>query len=572
MHLPLRLKPTALALAATAALCAMPTWAATLTADPTATDGFAGDDKCSLREAVMAINAGTATADCANSVADGFGVNDTINLPAGTYTLTTDGVDETYVASGGTVPWVADITSDASRGDLDITKSVKIVGAGSATTTIQWSTEEGQARDRIFHVFAESGTIDVQIQGVKLTNGQTLEEFIEAGPASGFGVEPTSYFLRRAGGAVAVGPAAAVVLVDPNKTGQDNAEGRGGSKRPTEPDEGGATFSLTLTDVIVDSNSAQGDGGGIYTAAAMTATNVVVSNNTSTTNGGGIYNEGNTTIAASTIKGNTAEGGGGFFGTGSNVVNIAGVTFSGNHAVGGGAISGRAGVTMRIVNSTISGNTGSDVGAGVYTNGVAELRFVTIANNLAGADSPTAGSGVNTFPSGSASVTLKNVLLAGNKKGWFEGMDDETIAALPSANCGSTSGTPAIESRGHNLSSDDSCDDIFTVAGDLNNTDPKLGPLDDNGGPTQTHALAADSPALGAGEDEADITTDQRGEPRDSPPDIGAFELPAPTDDADGGGGGGGCTTNPNAQFDGGLLGLLAAAFAGLALRRRRKA
>ncbi|WP_119287828.1 choice-of-anchor Q domain-containing protein [Azohydromonas sediminis] len=571
MHLPLRLKPTALALAAAAALCAMPTWSATLTADPTAADGVPNDDKCSLREAVMAINAGAATADCANSVADNFGVNDTINLPAGTYTLTTGGVDETYESSGGTVPWVATITADASRGDLDITKSVKIVGAGSATTTIQWSTEEGQTRDRIFHVFAETGTIDVQIQGVKLTNGQTLETLIAPGATEG-----TSYYLRRAGGAIAVGAAANVVLFDPSVEGRENSEGRGGSKRPTEPDEGGATFSLTLTDVVVDSNSAQGDGGGIYTAAAMTATNVVVSNNTSTTNGGGIYNEGNTTIAASTIKGNTAEGGGGFFGTGSNVVNIAGVTFSDNHAVGGGAISGRAGVTMRIVNSTISGNTGSDVGAGLYTNGVAELRFVTIANNVSGGEVSSGGaggSGINTFPSRSASVTVKNVLLADNKVGW-DGESELTpdyVASLASKNCGGTGGNVSIESRGHNLSSDTSCADIFTVAGDLNKVDPKLGPLADNGGPTQTHALAADSPALGAGEDEADITVDQRGERRDSPPDIGAFELPAPTDDADGGGGGG-CTTNPNAKFDGGLLGLLAAAFAGLALRRRRKA
>lgn len=466
------------------------------------------------------------------------------------------------------MPYVVDNTPNASDGDLDITKSAKIVGAGSASTITQWSTAEGQIRDRIFHVFAETGTIDVQIQGVKLTNGQTLEEEIAPGAVAG-----TTYYLRRAGGAIEAGPAAAVVLVDPNKTGQENAEGRGGSKRPTEPDEGGATFSLTPTDVIVDSNSAQGDGGGIHTAAAMTATNVVVSNNTSTTNGGGIYNEGNTTIAASTIENNRAEGGVGFFGTGSNVVNIAGVTLSGNSAVGGGAISGRSGVTMRIVNSTLSGNTGTDVGAGLYTNGIAELRFVTIANNLAGADSPTARSGINTFPSGSAGVTLKNVLLAGNKKGWAEDMDDAEIAALPSANCGSTTGTPAIQSRGHNLSSDASCDSFFTVAGDLKSTDPKIGPLAQDGGPTQTHALAADSPALGAGESEADITVDHRGEPRDSPPDIGAFELPAPTDGGDGGGGGGGgCTTNPNAKFDGGLLGLLAAAFAGLALRRRRRA
>ncbi|HDP88787.1 MAG TPA: hypothetical protein ENN42_02350, partial [Thioalkalivibrio sp.] len=75
---------------------------------------------------------------------------------------------------------------------------------------------------------------------------------IKTGPASGSGDLETSYYLRRAGGAIAVGPAATVVLVDPNVEGRENSAGRGGSKRPDEPDEGGATLSLTLGDVVVD--------------------------------------------------------------------------------------------------------------------------------------------------------------------------------------------------------------------------------------------------------------------------------------------------------------------------------
>ncbi len=109
------------------------------------------------------------------------------------------------------------------------------------------------------------------------------------------------------------------------------------------------------------------------------------------------------------------------FMTGSNTVTISGTTLSGNSAVGGGGISGRSGMTLNLVNSTISGNIGADVGAGFYTNGSANLNFVTIANNLAGADSPTAGSGINVFPASTAAnaVTLKNVLLSGNKAaGW----------------------------------------------------------------------------------------------------------------------------------------------------------
>ena len=60
---------------------------------------------------------------------------------------------------------------------------------------------------------------------------------------------------------------------------------------------------------------------------------------------------------------------------------------------------------------------------------------------------------------------------------------------------------------GHNLSSDGSCN--FTAPGSLNNTDPLLGPLQDNGGPNFTHALSPGSPAIDKGKDFGDLTTDQ---------------------------------------------------------------
>jgi hypothetical protein len=555
-----------------AAVGASPVYAATITVDPTAADAaVAGDAKCSLREAVLSVNAGANVGDCVAVVTEAYGTNDTIVLPAGTYTLTLSGVDE--IENAATTPLDVLNTPDATIGDLDVTKSVRIIGAGSLLTTIQWDPAIAAAsRDRIFHVNAATGTVNVVIQGVKLTQGQTTQVDLGAGPASGSGPLPTNYYLRRAGGALAVGPAANVVLVDPNITGQANSQGRGGSKRPTDPDEGGATFNLTLTDVIVDGNNAQGDGGGIYTAAAMTATSTIVRNNTAATNGGGVYNEGNTTIVASTISGNTAEGGGGVFLTGSNTVNIAGATLTANRAVGGGAISGRAGVTINVVNSTLSGNIGSDVGAGFYSNGKAQLNFVTIAKNLAGADSPDAGSGINLFPASSTtnSVTLKNVLLADNKKGWLDGMDAAAIAALLSANCGVTGGGLTVTSSGGNLSSDASCNAWLTAATDKKSVDPKISALADNGGPTQTHALAADSPALSAGAADAAVTVDQRGQPRESPPDIGAFELAnVSATEPVVGGGGGGCTVGGEKPFDPALPAMLAAALAVLGLRRR---
>jgi hypothetical protein len=97
------------------------------------------------------------------------------------------------------------------------------------------------------------------------------------------------------------------------------------------------------------------------------------------------------------------------------------------------------------------------------------------------------------------------------------------LAGNSPSNCSGT-----IADAGHNLSSDNSC--VFTGAGSLNNTDPMLGPLADNGGPTLTLALLPGSPAIDAGDDSAAPPTDQRGvaRPVGAASDIGAYECSAP--------------------------------------------
>jgi predicted outer membrane repeat protein len=556
-----------------AAAGAMPVQAATITVDPIALDEAVDTDaKCSLREAVLSINTGGNTGACVAVVTEAYGTNDTVTLPAGTYNLSVTGFDESW--SGIAPNFTADNVPSAAIGDIDIIKSVRLVGAGADATIIQWGAAIADAdRDRIFHIYTTAvATVNVAIEGVTITGGRTFQDFIAFGAddlASPV-VQATEYYLRRAGGGVAVGAAANVVLIDPALVGDENAAGRGGSQRPGVPGVPGPTFGLTLTGVKVQDNQAQGDGAGIYAGAPMTATNVVVSGNTSTVNGGGIYNEGDTSVTNSTISGNKAEGGGGVFLTGTNTVTVSGTALSGNRAIGGGAVSGRSGVTINMVNSTLSGNLGDDVGAGFYHQGAASLRFVTIANNISGADAPTAGSGINVFPSGAVAVALKNVLLAANKVGW-----DSTVepngpadpAALASANCGYTGSSMAITSSGNNLSSDASCTTL-NLATDKNNVDPKIGALANNGGLTLTHALLADSPALSAGASDAAVTTDQRGQPRESPPDIGAFELDNITESTSSGGGGG-CAVGVDGQVDPVLPALLAAALTFFGWRRR---
>jgi predicted outer membrane repeat protein len=505
------------------------------------------------------------------------------------------GLDETYdPAKPPTVLDAVVNAPDASKGDLDLSNSVTIVGAGSGETKIQWdpAATSSAGADRIFHVFNAADlfkVLVVGIQGITLANGKTFQVDVGPGPTSG-----TNYYLRRAGGALAVGQAAAIVLVDPSIPNQENTAGRGGSKPEAGALFTGRTYIALLNDVVVEDSRAQGDGGGIYTAGGLIAISTTVRNNSALTNGGGIYNETTSGVITSTISGNTAEGGGGFFNVlgwldpQGSTVNFYGVTLSGNTAVVGGGISSRAYSTIVMTNSTISGNIGSGAAAGLNIYGSANLNFVTIAKNLAGPDSQVQGAGINILnpymtPPNSL-VTFKNVLIEGNKRGWTAGMDAAAIAGLPSANCGDTNSGVMVTSQGTNLSSDATCIPWLKVATDKNSVDPKIDVLADNGGPTLTHKLLAGSPAMAAATADPDVTEDQRGVARDAVPDIGAYEdtaavvpppapvvPPAPDTGTSSSSGGGGCTVNPDAALDLGLLGLLAAAVSGLFLRRRRE-
>jgi hypothetical protein len=110
-------------------------------------------------------------------------------------------------------------------------------------------------------------------------------------------------------------------------------------------------------------------------------------------------------------------------------------------------------------------------------------------------------------------------------------------AGVSGGNIANLSG--AVNSDGYNLSSD-GAGGLLTSLTDLINTDPMLGPLQDNGGPTFTHALLHGSPAIDQGKNFTGSATDQRGLPRtmDSPcianalggdgTDIGAFEVQQP--------------------------------------------
>jgi hypothetical protein len=269
--------------------------------------------------------------------------------------------------------------------------------------------------------------------------------------------------------------------------------------------------TMTLTNSTVSAGGMGNSGGG-----TLTLINSTVSSNIANfaNEAGGIHNvNGTLTLINSTVSNNTGQSGGGIVNDG--VVTLVNSTVSNNtgfHAPGGGGILNWGAVTL--VNSTVSENTSSEGVGGIFHDGGA----LTLINSTVSGNTSDKGVG------GIANETTNLVTL---------------INTLVDNDCeGNTVSGGYIESGGYNIESPgDTCgltdptDQVNVSAEDL-----KLGPLQDNGGPTMTHALLPGSLAIDviAEEDCVDadgqpLTTDQRGEPRPETGgtlcDVGAYEL-----------------------------------------------
>ena len=238
---------------------------------------------------------------------------------------------------------------------------------------------------------------------------------------------------------------------------------------------------------------------------------------------------GNVVILGVTIRhGNVTDFGGGVLNSGGKL-DIITTTLSDNRAANGGAIANSIGASLAIRDSTISDNTASINGAGVWNFGELALTNSTVSGNTASTD----GGGIYSAGS-SAKLTLTNSTITANRAVmagggiWNIGSAELTNTIIVNnsfrGDCAKAS-SPPLASLGHNLDSDNTCN--LTHPADLPGIDPLIGPLQDNGGPTLTHALLPGSPAIDAGEDRAWPQTDQRGVPRpqDAASDIGAYEF-----------------------------------------------
>jgi len=292
---------------------------------------------------------------------------------------------------------------------------------------------------------------------------------------------------------------------------------------------GGGIFNdfgtATLTACTFSNNAANGGngGGGLCNLGTAALTACTLSNNTASNGGGGIYNfSGATaTLTNCTLSHNGADNGGGIYNLGGTVA-LTACTLSNNTATFGGGIINDAAIiggslvnggTVTLTNCTLSNNAASSSGSGggIYNSSgdTATLTNCTLSNNAA-----ESGGGIYNF----GTLNLTNTLVAENTASFGPDIYGAVTAADHDL-IGDGSLSTGISNGGGNQ-----------VGGNGNPViDPRLGPLQKNGGRTQTEALLLGSPAIGKADNAKAPHTDQRGRVRLDEPgektDIGAYEA-----------------------------------------------
>jgi hypothetical protein len=345
--------------------------------------------------------------------------------------------------------------------------------------------------------------------------------------------------------------------------------------------------TLTVSNCIISGNTAYGGlGGGIYNDGTMTISSSTISGNFALngtgfgTAGGGIFNSiflpriGALTVNNSTVSGNSiiTDGydvfGSGIYGAtmvtnctisgntthstssiGAGAIADVGVisnsTISGNNDMGivneyvltlsNSTVSGNNGTgiftfgdRMTVSNSTVSGNVSTGVAAGIFcAQGTNTLNNCTVSGN---SNNGTGGGGIEV----GGSLTVNNSTISDNHSS-FQGGGIYVAGLFYARNtiiAGNTAPTGAdlrgpLRSQGHNLIGNTRDSGSLFDATDLLNVNPLLGPLQNNGGPTQTMALLAGSPALNAGDSTQLGVADQRGVVRSGGVNIGAYQASA---------------------------------------------
>ena len=467
------------------------TYVVNTTADTVDADVGAGacsdsHQKCSLRAAIMQANFHAGV--------------DIIKIPAGRFTLKRAGDDDQDVL-----------------GDLDVTDSVKLEGAGPTKTIIDGNGAVTQ--DRVLQVFPTA--TDTTITGLTLRGGLRTATFDEGGGLLWQGGSSGHLTLRHVtvshnssyddGGLAldydASSGDAGRVTVDHVTVQHNKATAAVGGLGVTL----GSSATFAMRHSVISANKAY-EGAGLYLSTAFGATpsSITVDSTEIVGNHGGlsgaIENHAGTdavpvVVENSYLHDNVADIYGGGIGN-YGVLHVDGSTLEGNTAaMNGGGVYDYEGGLATLTNTTLSANSATDTGGGAYVeffiHGLAEVRFVNST-----LDRNTAATGGGMYISSGAKGGFSNTLIARGTTG---------------ANCvGNLGGQTS-------LSDDNSCG----FGGGADNADLKLGPIGWHGGATRTLVPRGGSPAVDTGTVAGEPVIDQRGvaRPMGGGLDIGAVEV-----------------------------------------------
>ena len=290
----------------------------------------------------------------------------------------------------------------------------------------------------------------------------------------------------------------------------------------------GSGADLTLNETTVKEGNKDGNGGGIYNQGTVTLTNSTVSGNMAFSSsiwpfGGGIYNEGTLNITNSTVSDNT-------------------VFITANYYSAGGGIYNKG--TAWLINSTVSGNTASVSDSNAYGGGIynligsVTLINSTVSSNTASTSSPSFSSFGGGMRNLGGTITLHSSIISGNIAAeGKEVYNDSATVNVDSFNVFGHSDETSAEAFVDFTPGATTDVTATSDSGTATALEVILNPtLADNGGPTLTHALRMNSPAIDL--DAAcntNLSTDQRGydRPIGVSCDAGAFEYDPTNTDSD---------------------------------------
>lgn len=367
-------------------------------------------------------------------------------------------------------------------------------------------------------VLTHTPTTPLTLSSVTLTGGSPTDDggaVLTAGDLTLVSAELVGNTAGGRGGGAHVGDAFTMVA---SALADNTATGSGGGAR--------VVFADVDATSEVRSNEASA-GGGLEVLVALELDGTLADNH-ATGHGGGAIADRATTGLSATVSGNVAGGHGG--GLQTRYGTLSG-TWSSNQATGDGGAASATSPTLPlgVYRATMTGNVAGGAGGAVSAIGVDVVASTLHANGAGtrgGAAAMSAGGGLTLRD---ATVT-DNTAPVGAALGWagagWASIGTSALAGPPGSTLCALAGTTPT-SAGGSWADDASCQ--LTGTHDTVGTDPLLGPLEDNGGPTATRRPLDASPLIDLGMGlPCASTVDQRGEPRPMGPacDAGAVELP----------------------------------------------